>query len=35
VHLWKPVPGGEGYVGSVVALMGIMLGLEISSHAWN
>ena len=26
---------GEGYVGSMVALLGIMLGLEISSHTWN
>jgi uncharacterized protein len=26
---------GEGYVGSMVALVGIMLGLEISSHTWN
>jgi uncharacterized membrane protein YedE/YeeE len=26
---------GEGYVGSMVALFGIMLGLEISSHTWN
>jgi uncharacterized protein len=26
---------GEGYVGSMVALLGIMLGLEISSHSWN
>jgi uncharacterized protein len=26
---------GEGYVGSMVALLGIMVGLEISSHTWN
>jgi uncharacterized membrane protein YedE/YeeE len=26
---------GEGYVGSMVALLGIMLGLEFSSHTWN
>jgi uncharacterized protein len=26
---------GEGYVGSMVALLGIMSGLEISSHTWN
>src|SRR5687767_6367423 len=26
---------GEGYVGSMVALVGIMVGLEISSHTWN
>jgi uncharacterized protein len=26
---------GEGYVGSMVALLGIMLGLEVSSHTWN
>jgi uncharacterized protein len=26
---------GEGYVGSMIALLGIMLGLEISSHTWN
>jgi uncharacterized membrane protein YedE/YeeE len=26
---------GEGYVGSMVALVGIMLGLEISSYTWN
>lgn len=26
---------GEGYIGSMVALLGIMLGLEISSHTWN
>jgi uncharacterized protein len=26
---------GEGYIGSMVALLGIMLGLEISSHNWN
>jgi uncharacterized membrane protein YedE/YeeE len=26
---------GEGYVGSMVALLGIILGLEISSHTWN
>jgi uncharacterized protein len=26
---------GEGYVGSMVALLAIMLGLEISSHTWN
>ena len=26
---------GEGYVGSMVALLGIMLGLELSSHTWN
>lgn len=26
---------GEGYVGSMVALVGIMLGLEMSSHTWN
>ncbi|HXH08738.1 MAG TPA: YeeE/YedE family protein [Alphaproteobacteria bacterium] len=26
---------GEGYVGSMVALLGIMLGLEISSYTWN
>jgi uncharacterized protein len=26
---------GEGYVGSMVALPGIMLGLEVSSHTWN
>nr|MDQ3829074.1 YeeE/YedE family protein [Candidatus Tectomicrobia bacterium] len=26
---------GEGYVGSMAALLGIMLGLEISSHTWN
>ena len=26
---------GEGYVGSIVALLGIMLGLELSSHMWN
>ncbi|HEX9868469.1 MAG TPA: YeeE/YedE family protein [Candidatus Tectomicrobia bacterium] len=26
---------GEGYVGSMVALVGIMLGLEVSSHTWN
>jgi uncharacterized membrane protein YedE/YeeE len=26
---------GEGYVGSMVALVGIMLGLEVSSHMWN
>jgi len=26
---------GEGYVGSMVALLGIMGGLEISSHTWN
>src|SRR5262245_55036300 len=26
---------GEGYVGSMVALLGIMVGLEISSYTWN
>lgn len=26
---------GEGYVGSMVALVGILVGLEISSHTWN
>ncbi|HSF33978.1 MAG TPA: YeeE/YedE family protein [Candidatus Tectomicrobia bacterium] len=26
---------GEGYVGSMVSLFGIMLGLEFSSHTWN
>ncbi|RPJ36846.1 MAG: YeeE/YedE family protein [Planctomycetaceae bacterium] len=26
---------GEGYVGSMVSLLGIMLGLETSSHTWN
>jgi uncharacterized protein len=26
---------GEGYVGSMVALLGIMAGLEVSSHTWN
>jgi uncharacterized membrane protein YedE/YeeE len=26
---------GEGYVGSMVALVGIMLGLQISSYTWN
>jgi uncharacterized membrane protein YedE/YeeE len=26
---------GEGYVGSMVALLGIMLGLEAASHTWN
>jgi uncharacterized protein len=26
---------GEGYVGSMMALLGIMLGLELSSHTWN
>ncbi len=26
---------GEGYVGSMVALLGIMLGLEVSTHSWN
>jgi hypothetical protein len=26
---------GEGYVGSMIALLGIMLGLEVSSHTWN
>jgi uncharacterized membrane protein YedE/YeeE len=26
---------GEGYVGSMVALLGIMLGLEVSSYTWN
>ncbi|MBI3328900.1 MAG: YeeE/YedE family protein [Nitrospinae bacterium] len=26
---------GEGYVGSMVALLGILLGLEIATHTWN
>jgi uncharacterized membrane protein YedE/YeeE len=26
---------GEGYVGSMVALLGILLGLEFSSYTWN
>jgi uncharacterized protein len=26
---------GEGYVGSMVALLGIMVGLEVSSYTWN
>ena len=26
---------GEGYVGSMVALLGILAGLEISTHTWN
>jgi uncharacterized membrane protein YedE/YeeE len=26
---------GEGYVGSMAALLGIMAGLEASSHTWN
>jgi len=26
---------GEGYVGSMIALLGIMVGLEISSYTWN
>ncbi len=26
---------GEGYVGSMVALLGILVGLEVAAHTWN
>ncbi|MBI4493571.1 MAG: YeeE/YedE family protein [Chloroflexi bacterium] len=26
---------GEGYVGSMVALLGILAGLEVAAHTWN